>query len=341
MSIEKKLNLLRTVESSPYTVDQTCARLDIPKATYYRWKKNFRLKGMPGLQDNSSSNKGRVWNTLLEAEKDKIFEIALLYPEWPSRQIACWISDNCGFTVSEATVYRLLKRKGWIKGKTDKSFPASKEYMTKTKRPNEQWQTDATYLIVKNWGWYYLISVLDDYSRRIMSWKLQKSMDAEAFSEVVEDACQAAKLEYAPIDQKEVVRLVTDRGAALISKPFGEYLEARGIGHILASPYHPQTNGKIERFHRSAKEKIDLVTWRSPDELRDEIKKFIDFYNGLRYHEALGNVTPDDVYFGRKETVLTKRQGLKKETLNRRKKVNNQRVKESGGLPIGRGKSAT
>jgi transposase InsO family protein len=166
-------------------------------------------------------------------------------------------------------------------------------------------------------------------------------MDAEAFSEVVEEACQEAKLEYTPIDQKETVRLVTDRGAALISKPFGEYLKARGIGHILASPYHPQTNGKIERFHRSAKEQIELVIWKSPDELKNEIGKFIDFYNKVRYHESLGNVTPDDVYFGRKESVLIKRQGLKKETLNRRKELNNQRVKESGGLPIGRGKSAT
>jgi len=104
MGIEEKLNLLRTVESSPFTVDETCAKLDLPLATYYRWKRNFRLKGMNGLKDNSSANKGRVWNTLLTKEKDKIFEIALLYPEWPSRQIACWISDRCGFTVSEATV---------------------------------------------------------------------------------------------------------------------------------------------------------------------------------------------------------------------------------------------
>ena len=149
-----------------------------------------------------------------------------------------------------------------------------------------------------------------------------RSMDYEAFSEVVEDACREAKLEYAPIDTKELVKLVTDRGPALISKPFGEYLEARGIGHILASPYHPQTNGKIERFHRSTKEQVNLVVWESPDEMKAEVKKFIDFYNSVRYHEGIGNVTPDDVYFGRKETILGKREQLKNETLNRRKKLN-------------------
>jgi transposase len=112
MSIEEKLNRLRAVEGSPFTVSETCSKLDLPVATYYRWKKKFRLNGMSGLRDNSSANKGKPWNTLLDKEKDKIFEVAMLYPEWPSRQIACWISDNCGFTVSEATVYRTLKGKG-------------------------------------------------------------------------------------------------------------------------------------------------------------------------------------------------------------------------------------
>jgi len=326
MGIEEKLNRLRAVEGSPFTVSETCAKLDLPVATYYRWKKKFRLQGMSGLRDNSPANKGKPWNTLLDKEKDKIFEIAMLYPEWPSRQIACWISDNCGFTVSETTVYRTLKAKGLIKAKDDTIFPALKEYYIKTIKPNQQWQTDATYLFVKNWGWYYLISVLDDFSRRILAWRLQASMDYEAFSEVVEAACNEAKLEYAPIEPKELVKLVTDRGPALISKPFGEYLEARGIGHILASPHHPQTNGKIERFHRSTKEQVNLVVWGSPDELKGEIEKFIDFYNGVRYHEGIGNVTPNDVYFGRKETVLGKREALKNETLNRRKKVNSNKI---------------
>jgi transposase len=326
MSQHDKLNILRAVECSPFTVNATCSKLDIPLTTYYRWKKNFRVKGMTGLQDNSSANKGKPWNTLLAEEQDKIFEIAALYPEWPSRQIACWISDNCGFTVSEATVYRVLKKKGWIRDKISKTFPAGKEYFIKTERPNQQWQIDATYLLVKNWGWYYLISVLDDFSRRILAWELQPCMDAEAFSEVVDVACEQAGIKYAPLETRELVKLVTDRGPALLSKPFGDYLEARGIGHILASPYHPQTNGKIERFHRSTKEQINLVVWESPNELRQEIKKFIDFYNGVRYHEAIGNVTPDDVYFGRKATILNKRHDLKKETFNHRKEVNSKRV---------------
>lgn len=321
MSQHEKMNILRLVESSPFSIEVTCRKLDMSPSTYYRWKRKFNNAGLSGLNDNSPA-KGKPWNSLLEGEKDKVFEIATLYPEWTSRQIACYITDNGGYSVSESTVYRLLKKKGWIKGDNKKTFPAGKEYLIKTSRPNEQWQTDATYLLVKNWGWYYLISVLDDYSRKILGWELQASMDAEAFSQVVEKACEKAALRYSLLSKETGLKLVTDRGAALISKPFGGYLEERGIGHILASPYHPQTNGKIERFHRSAKEQVKLVVWTSPDELREEVKKFIDFYNRGRYHEALGNVTPDDVYYGRRDLVLKNRSQVKKETLKNRKEAN-------------------
>jgi transposase InsO family protein len=84
------------------------------------------------------------------------------------------------------------------------------------------WQTDAKYLLVKNWGWYYLISILDDYSRRILAWKLRNVLDADAFSEVVELACEATGMDQVPIENR--AKLLSDNGAALISKPFGDYL---------------------------------------------------------------------------------------------------------------------
>jgi putative transposase len=319
MTPEQKLEILGAVESSGLPAKEALNRLDVPFSTYYRWKAAFEKQGIDGLRDRSPY-KGKTWNQILPEEEAKILEIATLYPDWSPREISCDVSDNHGFTVSESSVYRILKRSGLVKPCVRKTFPAEPEYRVKTKRVNQMWQTDASYLLVKNWGWYYLISVLDDFSRKILAWLLQPSVDTDAFSEVIELACEVTGMDRVAAQKRP--KLLSDRGSALISKPFGEYLEAKGLRHIFASPYHPQTNGKIERYHRTCKEKINLLVWGYPDDLGEEIRRFVSHYNTSRYHEALGNVTPDDVYYGRRESILERRKTLKRETLMRRKQVN-------------------
>jgi transposase InsO family protein len=319
MTPEQKLEILGAVASSGLPAKEALTRLDVPSSTYYRWKAAFDKQGLEGLR-NRTPYKGTTWNQVLSEEAAKVVEVAELYPDWSPREISCDISDNHGYTVSESTVRRILKRSGLVKPHDRKTFPAGPEFQVKTGRVNEMWQTDASYLLVKNWGWYYMISVLDDFSRRILAWLLQPSMDTDSFSEVIELACEATQMDWVPGQAKP--KLLSDRGSALISKPFGEYLEARGLRHIFASPYHPQTNGKIERYHRSCKEKINLTVWEYPEDLSQEIGRFVSYYNTSRYHEALGNVTPDDVYYGRKEAILERRRILKRETLLRRKNVN-------------------
>ena len=321
MSSQDKLKIIRQVESSP-NISNTLQRLGINRSTYYRWKHNFKLFGSMGLSDIKPTVHKR-WNQLKPDEEEKIYELALFKPDYSCRQLAWYITDHEGFSVSESTVYRRLKAKGLIPEPRIKTFAASQEYKIKTTAINQQWQTDATYLKVERWGWFYLISVLDDFSRKILAWELRSSMRHEDFSYVIEQAC-----EFTGIDKKDrekdtfKVRLVTDNGPALISVDFADYLEAKGIGHIFASPYHPQTNGKIERYHRSAKSKILLHVWESPDSLKNEIDRFINWYNAYRYHEALGNVTPDDVYFGRKSSIQNKRKMLQKSTMIERKNFN-------------------
>ncbi len=319
MSTHEKLDILRLAECSGLPKADVLKKFDIPESTYYRWQRKFRRAGRLGL-DDIASRKGPVWNQLLESERQAVLLTAMECPDLSSRELAFKITDEGDFSVSESTVYRQLKNAGLIKSQVRKTFPASNEYHTKPGRVNEQWQTDASYFKALGWGWYYLISVLDDRSRRIVAWRLQKDMTADSFSEVVELACEAAGIDQLPPDQRP--RLVSDRGPALISSDFETYLEERGIGHILASPYHPQTNGKIERYHRSCKEKVNLNVHETPMELEREIAAFIRWYNSERYHEALGNVTPDDVYFGRAEAIFERRKALKKKSLARRRARN-------------------
>jgi transposase InsO family protein len=319
MNADEKLELIRAVETSGFKIEKALVLLDLPKSTYYRWRKKFREKGKDGLTDKSSKPH-RQWNALSVDEKDFIVSFALDHPALSSRELSFKITDEHKVYISESTVFRVLKERGYIRSRELRTFPAGPEYKYKPKQINEQWQTDATYLFVKGWGWYYLISVLDDFSRKIIAWRLMTSMTAADFSMVVEMACENAGLTKGGLF--EMPSLVSDRGPALVSDPFAEYLEAKGIGHILASPYHPQTNGKIERYHRSMKEQIKLFVWQRPWELEKAIGEYINHYNSERYHEALGNVTPDDVYYGRREKIIEEMRKTKIKTLQERAKKN-------------------
>ena len=304
------------MEDSGFTITEALKKLDIPRSTYYRWRAKFKRMGTIGLKNKKPVPK-KQWNAITESEEERILELANDNPEMSSRELSFWITDNENFTVSESTVYRVLKKAGLIGTTNVHSFPASKEYHTKPAEVNEQWQTDATYLHVQGWGWFYLISVLDDFSRKIISWKLQTSMTGEDFVEVLEDACFKAG-----VSRENMPNLVSDRGPALISGELGDYLRVKGIHHILSSPYHPQTNGKIERYHKSLKSQVKLHVYDCPNVLKAEIGKFISEYNKRRYHESLGNVAPDDVFYGRSESIVKERKEKQRLTFMRRKKYN-------------------
>ena len=230
--------------------------------------------------------------------------------------MAAWITDNKGFSVSESTVYRILRREGLLKS-PEMQLKAGKEYHRKTTGPHQMWATDASYFKVIGWGYY---SVMDDYSRFIIAHKLQRDMTSDSFIEVVQDAVDRTGMTEVPVADR--TKLLSDNGSGYVARAFGDYLRLVGIRHILATPYHPQTNGKLERYHQTIKRDVNQVPYELPSDLDAAIASFVSYYNYRRYHMALGNVTPVDVLTGRREQILQRRKEVQAQTIDRRRSYN-------------------
>ncbi len=326
MSAIEKGEILSLVANSGLPRSRALTQLGLPKSTYYRW---LRRQAEGRLQDKKGGSP-TPWNKLRPEEEVKILTQARASPELSARQLALRIVDFEGLYVSESTVFRILKREGLIKPAEIVGFKAGKEYHRKTKKPNELWATDCAHLKVVGWGWYYLVTVMDDFSRFILAWELKSDMAAGSLIDVVQQAVDLTAMSDVPVEDRTV--LLSDNGPGYLSRQFGEYLRLVGIRHIIASPYHPQTNGKIERYHRTIKGEIKLVPYEMPGELKEAIKAFIEYYNYGRYHEGLGNVTPYDVYTGRHLEVIQRRKEAKNRTLQARREYNRTVREQDSGL---------
>ena len=316
MSIADKSEILALVADSGLPRRKALAQLGFPKSTYYHW---LRKQAEGRLQDKKGGS-AIPWNKLRPEEEERILFLARASPELSPRQLALGIVDTEGLYVSESTVFRILKRDGLIKPAEIVGFKAGKEYHRKTNKPNELWATDCAHLKVVDWGWYYLVTVMDDYSRFILAWEFKSDMASGSLIDVVQQAVDLTDMTDVPVDDRTV--LLSDNGPGYVSRQFGEYLRLVGVRHITAAPYHPQTNGKIERYHRTIKGEINLVPHEMPGELEKAIKAFIEYYNYRRYHEGLGNVTPYDVYTGRYLEVIQRRKEAKNKTLQVRMDYN-------------------
>jgi transposase InsO family protein len=306
MNRAEKISVVAQVEPMAGRKRQALVELGIPKSTYYRWR-----RGKP-----DAGRLKRPWNHVTPNEERRILAVAREFPELSSRQLSAWITDNEGFAVSESTVYRILRREGLVK-RQEIQLSAAKEYHTKTTGPHHMWATDASYFKVADWGYYYLVTVMDDYSRFILGWKLQKDMSANSLIEVVQEAVDATGMTDVPVEDR--TRLLSDNGAGYVSRAFRDYLNLVGIKHILSAPFHPQTNGKVERYQQSLKRVVNQLPYELPIELEKAIADFVDYYNYRRYHKALGDVTPADVLYGRREHILERRKEVRRQTSNRRR----------------------
>src|SRR5216683_6867095 len=241
----EKLEIIRLVEQSSLPVRRTLEKIGIPRATFYRWYDLYQTGG-PEALDDRHPKPDRVWNRIPD---DRIVNLALDESALSPRELAVRFADTEGYFVSEASVYRLLKAHDLIASPAFIVMKAADEFKDKTTAPNQLWQTDFTYLKVIGWGWFYLSTILDDFSRYIIAWKLCTTMKTEDVTDTLQLALIASGCDQARVVHKP--RLLSDNGPSYISGELAEWLDEQDMAHVRGAPNHPQTQGKIERWHQT------------------------------------------------------------------------------------------
>ena len=290
--------------------------LGVPRATYYRWYDLYVDGGLDALADRSPRPKS-VWNRIPQQVRDNFIEFALDYEALTCRELAIKHTDEKRYFISESSAYRILKAADLITVPAHVVIKAAAEFTDKTVAINEMWQTDFTYFKIIGWGWYYLSTILDDYSRYIIAWKLCTNMRAGDVTDTLEMALQASGCDQATVRHKP--RLLSDNGSCYISGDLAEWLKDKHMKHVRGAPFHPQTQGKIERWHQTMKNRVLLENYYLPGDLARQIRAFVEYYNNERYHESLNNVTPADVYFGRDKSIIRERVKIKIQTIQKRR----------------------
>jgi transposase InsO family protein len=311
----EKQEIIRTVEESSLGIARTLRQLSIPKSTFYNWYDRYLTGGIEGLADQKPTAP-TSWNKVPGEQRQALLEMALEQPSLSPRELAVRFSDKRQYFISEATVYRILKEHDLVTSPAWIVLKAADRFEQPTTAINQLWQTDFTYLKVTGWGWYYLSTVMDDFSRYILAWRLCQTMSAREVTATLKDA-----LKVAGLTKKQRPKLLSDNGPCYISGELQDWLLDHELGHIRGKPYHPMTQGKIERWHRSLKNRILLEHYYLPGDLEQEISAFVTHYNTRRYHESLNNLTPEDVWCGRGQAILEGRRKLKEDTLKLRKQL--------------------
>ena len=312
---QEKYEIIRIVEDSEIGPCRTLKELGINKSTFYNWYGRYREDGYDGLASKQRAINS-YWNKIPDKIKGKIIDLALELPDLSPRELAYRVIDRWKYYISESSIYRILKTQGLITSPAYIVMQASDEFKDKTTRINQMWKTDFTYFKIIGWGWYYLSTIMDDYSRYIIHWELCSTMKTVDVQRSVD-----AAIKKTGVHPHRMPKLLSDNGSCYISGELSSYLEDVSIKHVRGRPNHPQTQGKIERYHRSMKNVVKLENYYSPGDLKHRLNEFVEYYNNHRYHESLQNVTPCDAYCGRKTRILDKRNKIKIQTMKSRRKA--------------------
>ncbi|MCX5643638.1 MAG: IS3 family transposase [Phycisphaerae bacterium] len=266
--------------------------IGIPRSKFYQWRERYGK-----VNEHNAWIPRDFW--LRDWEKQAILDFWSTHSREGYRRMTYMMLDADTVAVSPSTVYRVLQDAG-VLHRWNRDHTSSKgQGFQQPVRPHEHWHIDISYINIQG-TFYYLCSVLDGYSRYLVAWDLRESM-TECHVEIVLQRAHERFPEARP-------RIISDNGPQFIAKDFKQFVRLNGMTHVRTSPYYPQSNGKMERWHQSAK--TECIRPQTPQSLEDALRivtKYVEQYNTVRLHSAIGYVTPQDKLEGRAEQILAAR----------------------------------
>jgi putative transposase len=277
--------------------------LGIGPSKFHDWKDRY------GKRNEHNAWVPRDW-WLEDWEKQAIIRFSFEYPLEGYRRLAFMMLDRDVVAVSPSSVYRVLKAAGRIGRSTNKPSKKGTGFH-QPQKPHEHWHIDISYINIHG-TFYYLTTILDGYSRYIVHWEIRQSMTEQ--DELV--VLQRAKEKF----PNETPRIISDNGSQFLAKDFKEFIRICGMTHVRTSPYYPQSNGKLERFHGSIKG--ECIRPGTPISLEDAVRivgRYVEHYNQVRLHSAIGYIAPADKLAGREAEIFAARDRKLAEARERRK----------------------
>ena len=279
-------------EKTGMPAERLVKRLGIAKSKFYDWQRRY-----------GKVNEHNAWiprdSWLLPEEKEAIIEYLKNHPSEGCRRLTYMMMDEDIVAVSPSSVYRVLSRAGLLSRWNVKPSKKGTGFSQPT-RPHEHWHTDISYLNICG-TFYYLCSVLDGFSRYIVHWEIRERMKESDVEIVLQRARE--------IFPNEKPRIISDNGPQFIARDFKEFIRISGMTHVRTSPYYPQSNGKLERYHKTIKhECIRRNAPLSVEDARRIVAEFVEHYNNVRLHGAIGYVAPRDKMEGRAEAIQEARE---------------------------------
>lgn len=279
------------------------AWLALPRSTWYDWQRRYGQ-----VNQHNAPIPRAFWLTI--GEKERIIAFHLEHPQEGYRRSTFLMLDRDIVAVSASSVYRVLKEAGLLQ-RWDRKPSKKGTGFEQPSAPHEHWHIDISYLNICG-TFYYLCSILDGYSRYLVHWEIRASMTEFEVEIVVQRA-----LERFP---GVTARVISDNGSQFVAREFKEFIRLSGLTHVRTSPNHPQSNGKKERFFRSAKEEaIRPGSPLSVEDARRIMARYSTQYNEARLHSAIDYITPKDKLEGRAEAIRQERQAKLEAARQRRK----------------------